>query len=86
MMDYVMGEEEVFYDADEDETLDNETASLPTTESIQTSSMMPASVRSSQVFDNDRLEKCGRWLSSIPRDDVIALRQTSEYEEIPSGI
>jgi hypothetical protein len=80
-MDYVMGDEEVFYDADEDETLDNETASLPTTESIQTSSMMPASVRSSQVFDNDRLEKCGQWLSSIPRDDVIALRQTSEYEE-----
>ena len=72
----------MFYDADEDETLDNETASLPTTASIHTSSMtMTASVRNSQVFDNDRLEKCGRWLSSIPRDDVIALRQTPEYEE-----
>lgn len=69
----------MFYDADEDETLDNETASLP---SAHTSSMsMSTGVRNSQVFDNDRLEKCGRWLLSIPRDDVIALRQTPEYEE-----
>jgi hypothetical protein len=35
-MEYMMGEEEVFYDADEDETLDNETASLPTTASVHT--------------------------------------------------
>lgn len=27
----------------------------------------------------DQLERCGRWLSSIPRDDVIVLRQTPEY-------
>lgn len=27
----------------------------------------------------DQLERCGRWLSSIPRDDVQELRQTQEY-------
>ena len=78
-MDYVIGEDDVFYDADED-TLENETASLPTTASVHTSSMM-STVRNSEVFENDRLEKCGRWLSSIPRDDVIAMRQTPEYQE-----
>lgn len=25
------------------------------------------------------LERCGRWLMDIPRDDVVALQQTSEY-------
>jgi hypothetical protein len=29
----------------------------------------------------DQLERCGRWLSSIPRDDVTALRDTPEYQE-----
>ena len=29
----------------------------------------------------DQLERCGRWLSSIPRDDVIILRQTPEYQD-----
>jgi hypothetical protein len=29
----------------------------------------------------DQLERYGRWLSSIPRDDVIALRQTPEYHD-----
>lgn len=82
-MDYMVGEEEVFYDADEDETLDNETASLPTTSSVHDTprSMMSTVRNNSEVFDNDRLEKCGRWLAAIPRDDVIALRQTPEYEE-----
>jgi len=75
-----MGDEEVFFDADEDKTLDNETASLPTTASVHTNAMMSTG-RNSEVFDNDRLEKCGRWLSSIPRDDVIALRQTPEFDE-----
>ena len=27
------------------------------------------------------LERCGRWLMAIPRDDVVALQQTSEYRE-----
>mmetsp|Transcript_51876 Transcript_51876/g.155688 ORF Transcript_51876/g.155688 Transcript_51876/m.155688 type:complete len:471 (-) Transcript_51876:219-1631(-) len=31
--------------------------------------------------DSDRLERCGRWLLSIPRDDVLALQQTAEYSE-----
>lgn len=30
---------------------------------------------------NSTLEGCGRWLMSIPRDDVLALQQTSEYIE-----
>lgn len=80
-MDYMIGEEDVFYDADEDETLDNETESLPTTASGHASTSVMSTVRNSQVFDNDRLEKCGRWLAAIPRDDVITLRQTPEYEE-----
>ena len=27
------------------------------------------------------LERCGRWLMSIPRDDVVALQSTAEYRE-----
>eukprot|EP01082_Thalassiosira_pseudonana_P011969 g10042.t1 g10042 contig4:1112616-1113995(-) len=27
------------------------------------------------------LERCGRWLTSIPRDDVVALQNTSEYRD-----
>ena len=29
----------------------------------------------------DQLERCGSWLSSIPRDDVIDLRLTQEYRD-----
>lgn len=29
----------------------------------------------------DQLERCGRWLSSIPRDDVIDLREAQEYHD-----
>eukprot|EP00934_Nitzschia_sp_Nitz4_P001636 Nitzschia sp. Nitz4//scaffold2_size372955//339088//340345//NITZ4_000473-RA/size372955-snap-gene-0.53-mRNA-1//1//CDS//3329546928//1636//frame0 len=29
----------------------------------------------------DQLERCGKWLNSIPRDDVLALRETPEYIE-----
>jgi hypothetical protein len=47
-------------------------------ESLQT---MAGSEPVPDNFDNDRLERCGRWLLSIPRDDVIALRQTPEYED-----
>jgi hypothetical protein len=31
--------------------------------------------------DREQLEKCGRWLLSIPRDDVVALRRTPEYAD-----
>lgn len=31
--------------------------------------------------DREQLEKCGRWLLSIPRDDVVALRRTPEYTD-----
>ncbi len=34
----------------------------------------------SRLSDNDRLERSGQWLQSIPRDDVIALQQTLEYQ------
>lgn len=29
----------------------------------------------------DQLERCGTWLLSIPRDDVMVLRQTPEYQD-----
>ena len=29
----------------------------------------------------DLLERYGRWLISIPRDDAVALQQTSEYHQ-----
>ena len=29
----------------------------------------------------DQLERYGKWLASIPRDDVIALRETQEYQD-----
>lgn len=29
----------------------------------------------------DQLERYGRWLSSIPRDDIIVLRETPEYQD-----
>jgi hypothetical protein len=35
----------------------------------------------SRFVDSDRFERCGRWLQSMPRDDVVALRHTPEYEE-----
>lgn len=30
-------------------------------------------------FQSNYLEKCGKWLESLPRDDMLALRETSEY-------
>ena len=27
------------------------------------------------------LERCGRWLMAIPRDDVVALQRTNEYRD-----
>jgi hypothetical protein len=29
----------------------------------------------------DQLEKCGKWLASVPRDDITKLRQTVEFQE-----
>ena len=37
--------------------------------------------QSDETSHADQLERCGRWLSSIPRDDVMILRQTPEYED-----
>ena len=31
------------------------------------------------------LERCGRWLMAVPRDDIVALQQTSEYREFLSA-
>jgi hypothetical protein len=63
---------ETSFDADVEDNIDDEMESLPT---------MAGSEPVPENFDNDRLERCGRWLLSIPRDDVIALRQTPEYGE-----
>ena len=41
-------------------------------------SLEPKCVASSPV---DELERYGRWLSSIPRDDIIVLRETPEYQD-----
>jgi hypothetical protein len=35
----------------------------------------------SAISPADQLERCGGWLSSIPRDDVINLRETAEYHD-----
>jgi hypothetical protein len=41
-------------------------------------SLEPSCVTVSPV---DQLERYGRWLSSIPRDDIIVLRETREYQD-----
>jgi hypothetical protein len=38
-------------------------------------------LNSSLIMDREQLEKCGQWLLSIPRDDVVALRKTPEYAD-----
>jgi hypothetical protein len=38
-------------------------------------------LNSSLIMDREQLEKCGQWLLSIPRDDVVALRKTPEYTD-----
>lgn len=63
--------DEAFSDADVEVTTDDEMESFPTM----------GSEPKPDNFDNNRLERCGRWLLSIPRDDVIVLRQTPEYQE-----
>mmetsp|Transcript_4267 Transcript_4267/g.4690 ORF Transcript_4267/g.4690 Transcript_4267/m.4690 type:complete len:373 (+) Transcript_4267:132-1250(+) len=64
-------EDEDFYDVQE---------ASPSTNQMM---MMNSTLRSSSntTFDRDELEKCGHWLVSIPRDDVMALRETPEYED-----
>eukprot|EP00537_Pseudo-nitzschia_pungens_P009229 CAMPEP_0172380248 /NCGR_PEP_ID=MMETSP1060-20121228/70341_1 /TAXON_ID=37318 /ORGANISM="Pseudo-nitzschia pungens, Strain cf. cingulata" /LENGTH=667 /DNA_ID=CAMNT_0013108001 /DNA_START=498 /DNA_END=2502 /DNA_ORIENTATION=- len=34
-----------------------------------------------EVYATDQLERCGKWLASIPRDDITVLRQTVEFRE-----
>ena len=36
---------------------------------------------SNRFFHIDRLDQCAQWLQSIPRDDIPALLQTSEYND-----
>lgn len=33
------------------------------------------------TYGRDELEKCGNWLLSIPRDDMISLQETPEYTD-----
>lgn len=33
------------------------------------------------TYGRDELEKCGHWLLSIPRDDMMSLRETPEYAD-----
>eukprot|EP00980_Cylindrotheca_fusiformis_P024250 scaffold11680_cov142-Cylindrotheca_fusiformis.AAC.8 len=47
--------------------------------SSEMDTMMESHFRGSSLAD--QLERCGRWLSSIPRDDVIDLRETPEYHD-----
>jgi len=58
-------------------------ALTPTNRSLMTghdsTSTSPAVVSTSAAPATDQLERCGSWLSSIPRDDVVALSQTQEY-------
>uniref|UniRef100_A0A7S4AIU7 F-box domain-containing protein n=1 Tax=Pseudo-nitzschia australis TaxID=44445 RepID=A0A7S4AIU7_9STRA len=32
-------------------------------------------------YATDQLERCGKWLSSVPRDDITVLRHTDEFKE-----
>jgi len=63
-------EDEEFYDVQE---------AAPSTTQIMIDDTLRSS--SSSTFDRDELEKCGHWLVSIPRDDVMALRKTPEYND-----
>lgn len=62
-------------DHHDDEILDMATAhSYPMEEEQESSSYVPSS-------STDQLERYGRWLCSIPRDDVLVLRETPEYQD-----
>ena len=43
--------------------------------------LLPFEREKQQQSCNDQLEKCGKWLASIPRDDIEVLRHTQEFKE-----
>ena len=47
----------------------------------RTTSTSTCTTTTTSTCTADQLERCGRWLSSIPRDDVTVLRETPEYQE-----
>eukprot|EP00581_Thalassiosira_minuscula_P007100 CAMPEP_0183702908 /NCGR_PEP_ID=MMETSP0737-20130205/849_1 /TAXON_ID=385413 /ORGANISM="Thalassiosira miniscula, Strain CCMP1093" /LENGTH=530 /DNA_ID=CAMNT_0025929591 /DNA_START=129 /DNA_END=1721 /DNA_ORIENTATION=- len=49
--------------------------------SSSSSAVAPRPAAHSNESNYGILERCGRWLMSIPRDDVVALQQTSEYRD-----
>ena len=49
--------------------------------SLNGNSSLPFSVTTGEQQANNQLEKCGKWLSSIPRDDITVLRHTVEFQE-----
>lgn len=61
-------DDEVFFDATVDESHRDESA-------------MPRRMTAQKMVERDRLELCGRWLASIPTDDIPSLRQTREYTD-----
>jgi len=54
---------------------------LDTVEGQEALASKPMPSLSNPFLDSDRLEKCGRWLQSIPRADLVVLRQTSEFDD-----
>jgi len=54
---------------------------LDTVEGQEALASKPMPSLSIPFLDSDRLEKCGRWLQSIPRADLVVLRQTSEFDD-----
>ncbi|KAL7519325.1 hypothetical protein ACHAWX_004096 [Stephanocyclus meneghinianus] len=61
------------------------TNDCPVTETMATSHDIHQPSSSSQIYRENSnfglLERCGRWIMSIPRDDVVALQNTLEYKE-----
>lgn len=60
----------------DDEVLDTETEH---SHRMEEASIEPTYVTTASPVD--QLERYGRWLSSIPRDDIIVLRETPEYHD-----
>lgn len=52
-----------------------------TTEAVATSTINTSSSPIYRENSIGLLERCGRWLISIPRDDVLSLQDTVEYRE-----
>eukprot|EP00536_Pseudo-nitzschia_multiseries_P006376 jgi/Psemu1/192896/e_gw1.134.5.1 len=40
-----------------------------------------AATATAEYATTDQLERCGKWLASIPRDDITVLRHTVEFQE-----